>query len=148
MLRINKFYFLYFNRIKQRNRTTSISNEIMIVFRKTKTSNDDVIDDDDNATILKFFCKSLIMKIFRQLTKFDDDFDEMTTTKRCFENFLTIFDLKSIFNRFDNVITFLTTFSYSRTRSTTSSSFDKFFRTLYSSSYFFHRIKYSCFFFI
>ena len=134
--------------MKQRNQTTSTLNKIIIVFQKTRRSNDDVIDDDDDATMSKLFCKSLIMKIFRKLTRFDDDFDEMTTTKRCFENFLTMFDSKSIFNRFNNVMIFLTTFSYFRTKSMTSSSFDKFFQTLYSSSYFFHRIKYSCFFFL
>ena len=84
-----------------------------------------------------------ISKIFNKITTFNDDFDEITTTKRCcFKDILTMFDSKNIFNRFDNVMTRLTIFSYFCTKSTISSSFDKFFQTSYSKSYFFHRIKY------
>ena len=115
--------------------------DVIKLFQKTKTSICDVINDDvDNITT---------SKIFNEITTFDNDFVEITTTKRCcFENVLTIFDSKNNFSRFDNVMIYLTTFSYFRTKSTTSSSFDKFFQTLYSKSYFFHRIKYFDFFFL
>ena len=115
--------------------------DVIKIFQKTRTSICDVIDCDvDDITTSKIFDKT---------TTFDDDFIEITTTKRCcFENVLTMFDSKNIFNRFDNVMIYLTTFSYFCTKSTTSSSFDKFFQTLYSSSYFFQRIKYFDFFFL
>ena len=111
------------------------------VFQKTKTLIYNMIDDDvNNVTISKIFDKVMTL---------DDDFNEIITTKRCdFEDVLTMFDSKNIFNQFDNVMIYLMTFSYFRTKSTTSSSFDKFLQTLYSSSYSFYRIKYFCFFFI
>ena len=125
--------------MKQRIKMSSI--DVIKVFHETRTSICNVIDDNvDNVTT---------SKIFDKMTTFDDDFVEITTTKRCcFENVLTMFDSKNIFNRFDNVIIYLTTFSYFCTRSTTSSSFDKFFQTSYSRSYFFYRIKYFDFFFL
>ena len=133
----------------------------MKIFQKTRTSN---IDDDDDAKISKFFrknkretssinetttsscdvnnCNNITLKVFDKTTIFDDDFDEMTTTKRC-SNILT----KNKFNRFDNVMIYLITFSYFCTKLTTLSSFDKFFQISYSKSYFFHLIKYFDFFF-
>ena len=80
-------------------------------FRKTRTSICDMIDDEvDNITT---------SKIFDKMTTFDDDFVEITTTKRCcFENVLLLFNSKNIFNRFDNVIIYLTIFSYFCAKST------------------------------
>ena len=115
---------------------------MMKVFQKMRTLICDMINDDDVNNVK-------ISKIFDKMTTFNDNFDKITITKRCcFENILTIFDFKDIFNRFDNVMIRLTTFSYSRTKSTISSNFDKFFQISYSKSYFFHHINYFDFFFI
>ena len=118
-----------------KRRVKILSINMIKIFQKTRTSICNIIDDDVDNVIMS--------KIFDKMTTFDDNFDEITTTKRYyFENILTIFDSKNIFNRFNNVIIYLTTFSYFRTKSTTLSSFDNFFQTLYSNLYFFYRIKY------
>ena len=127
MLRINKLYFLFFNQTKRRIKILLI--DVIKVFQKTKASiydvidnNNEIDDDVDDVTMSKVF----------------NNFNEITTIKRCcFEDVLTTFDSKNIFNRFDDVIIYLTIFSYFRTKSTTLSSFNKFLQILYSKSYFF-----------
>ena len=147
-------YYLFLSRAKRRNRTTSInniSNEVIKVFEKTRTLNNDVINND-NATLSKAFRKltmfnDMTTKIIDMITKFNDDFEEITITKRCFNIFLTIFNSKNILIRFDNVMIYLIIFSYFCTNSTILSSFDKFLQISYSSLYSFYCIKYFDFFF-